>query len=347
MPFDHTIPLPVTDAMLTSNIVEVPPTAWDGVTVFALGSQTSIFSGPNSTLATLYESLQDGNVGKAPASEPLWWKPIGVAYRSYLPNVSYVKGAVVTHAHRLLEKITPGLGHDPATSGPEFWLDTGPSNRWAMFDRQIETQTTHPDTIRVEIPLNGRFDTLGLFEVEAASINVTLMKGELEVYNENYSMTSYTGIGNYWDHFFNPVERKHLLYLTGLPIITGLTLIVTLTGTNVAVGHLGHGRRRRFGETERGAELGFLDYSEYGVDQFGRRTVIIRDYKDEGGFNVFVPATYVDSTRRAIKEVRGIPAIICASERYESMVFLGLITSSKVIVTYAHESVLRVQVEGF
>lgn len=344
---DHTIPLPVTEAALVSSIVEVPPAAWNGATTFALGGQAAIFSGPNATIGMLYESLQPGNVNKPPATEPLWWKPIGIAYRPYNPLISYVKGAVVTAAHRLFEKVAPGLGHDPLTSGPELWLDMGPTNRWAMFDKQIETQTTHPSEIRIEIPMTGRFDTLALLNVSAAKVNVTLKKGELELYNEDHKMTSYAGIANWWDHYFNRVQRKRVLYLTDLPIITGLTLIVTITGTNVAVGHLAHGRKRHFGDTMRGAQLGYLDYSEYGVDTFGRRRVIVRDYKDTGGFDVVVAKPYVDSTRQAILDSRGQPSLICASDQYQSMIYFGLITSANITVAYAHESILRCQVEGF
>lgn len=344
---DHTIPLLVSDESLISNIIETPPLAWDGETAYAAGGMAAVFSGPNATVATNYESLQDDNLNHSPDTEPTWWKPVGTAYLPWDSGTNYAIGAVVTRNHRIVEATKAGSNHDPATSGIEWWRDLGPSNLWAMFDRQIETQTTHPDTIRVEIPLTGRFDTLALLGVVAASVNIKLMKGDVQVYDETFGMTSYLGIANYWDHFFNEISRKRLLYVTDLAIITGLTLIVTLTGTNVAVGHMVYGRRRRFGATQLGAELGFLDYSNYGVDDFGRRNVIIRGYKKQGNFDVIVPTEYVDSTYQAITDLRGTPALIKASERFEAMIYFGLITSAKITVQYKRFAVMRVQVEDF
>lgn len=344
---EHTIPLAITDAMLTSNIVEVPPAAWNAGTTYAADAIVSIFSGPSATMATLYESLLPGNLNKAPATEPNWWRPAGVAYLPWSNGTNYALDAIVTEDHQLFQAMKAGSGHRPTTSGLEYWLPLGPTNRWAMFDRQIETRTTHPREIKFEIAMNGRFDTLGLFTVDAAAINVTVMKGAVEVFNKSYSMTSYQGIANYWDHFFNPHPRRRKLYLTGLPIFAGLRLIVTLTGKDVSVGHFAHGRKRRLGATLRGGQLGSVDYSEYKTDTFGRRSVMVREYKNQGRFDVVVKKPYVDTTRQAILDSRGTPAMICASDQYQSMIFFGLITSADVTVQYAQEAILRLQAEDF
>lgn len=66
-------PVPVTPAMLiSSNAVDEP--AWAAGTTYALG----VFTSRNHRK---WESLQAGNVGKTPETEPLWWRESGASNR--------------------------------------------------------------------------------------------------------------------------------------------------------------------------------------------------------------------------------------------------------------------------
>lgn len=66
-------PVPVTPAMLiSSNAVDEP--AWAAGTTYALG----VFTSRNHRK---WESLQAGNVGKTPETEPLWWRDSGASNR--------------------------------------------------------------------------------------------------------------------------------------------------------------------------------------------------------------------------------------------------------------------------
>lgn len=72
-----TNPLAVTDAMLlATDVPETDHTEYAGGTTYALGDRVRI-----SATHTVWESLQAGNVGHAPASSPTWWIQVGATNR--------------------------------------------------------------------------------------------------------------------------------------------------------------------------------------------------------------------------------------------------------------------------
>lgn len=47
------------------------------------------------TVQSVYKSLQANNLGRDPATSPLWWEAVGVVYEQYNPNKPYAVGDVV------------------------------------------------------------------------------------------------------------------------------------------------------------------------------------------------------------------------------------------------------------
>lgn len=260
-------------------------------------------------------------------------------------STSYSPGQLVAYQKRIYSAIKAGSGRNPATE-LEYWLDMDPTNPWAMFDSQIDTQTVRADDITVAIAANRRFDTLTLFNVSASSVTVTATKGGDEVYNATFSMVDYAGIANYWDHFFRPVRRKTTLLVNDLPILSGLTLgVQAVASGDVKIGHLAFGLSEKIGHTQYGATLGYLNFSKIELDAYGRRKIAKRTYKKQGDFDVWIEKPYVSWVHDKVIQYRDEPALIIASNEYSSMVYFGLIIGAKITVAYPLHSVMRVQIE--
>jgi hypothetical protein len=80
-PLSFIPPIEITPARLTATNIPMPDTAvgeveWVVGTTYALGARVIV-----SADLTLYESLQAGNVGKAPATNPTWWVKVSAANR--------------------------------------------------------------------------------------------------------------------------------------------------------------------------------------------------------------------------------------------------------------------------
>lgn len=344
--FYQITPQTVTDAILTSNVLDVGPAEYNGGTTYADGDTVSVTVG---TVVSIYESLQAGNTGNAPASSPLWWQLISTTYETWDSATTYADGEYVVYGSRVYLSLQgSNLNKNPLTE-TTFWYDYGPTNQWAMFDNQIDTQTIRYENVSVDIEATARFDTLALFNLDASSVTITITDSdEVEQYNEVVSLVDYSAIEDYWDHFFNPVERVNTITRTDLPIFTGLTLSVSVDAEadDVAVGTLVYGQKKEFGATLFGSQIGFINYSDIDADEFGRRAIVPRTYKKQGDFDI-VARSGIDSIYKRILSLVATPSLFIAEDSLELFVYFGLITSAKINIPYRDYYTIRVQLEDF
>lgn len=339
--------LTVSEAMLaSSNVLETPPAAYNAGTTYALGNQVSVFSGTNSTTATMYESLQAGNLNKTPASEPTWWQPIGTAYLAWNSGTAYSIGAIVTYGHKLYSAIDAGTNKNPVTE-TAYWLETGPSNLWAMFDQKTGTVTTRPLEVNAEIDITGRIDTVALFALNGASVNVTMMDGVTEVHNQDYSLVSTDGIVDWFSYFFEPIVRKTELLVTGLPNTLDPTLTVSVTDTDdVSVGALVAGLSREIGATQYGAKVGITDFSRKQQDDFGNWYIVERGFSKRGNFTVYVEAPYSDQVFNLLADYRATPVVMIGADDYASTYYYGLLKDWNIELSYPSHHVVTIEMDG-
>lgn len=264
---------------------------------------------------------------------------------------AYTTGNERAHNHRVWKATANSTNKEPGTTaGAEFWTDLKPTNRMAMFDDLIDTKTSNPNSIEVEIQVARRFDTLVLFGLEAATANVTVMDGATELFNQDYDLVDYSGITGYWSLYFDEHGRRETLPVSDLPILSGLTLAVAafLPGGTAKIGSLDFGRSDEIGATLINPTLGFLSFSKIApVDEFGTRKIVKRSSRKQGDFDIAVPNLKFDNVYRKILSYDGVPALIIASDDYEAMIYRGLITNAKLGLPFYEHPTLRVSIEDF
>lgn len=338
-------PFAVTTASLTSTVVETPPAAYAGGTTYALADRVSVTTG---TTALIYESLQASNTGHTPAGSPLWWKPLGTAYTVYSAGTSYSLGNVVTDTtgHRLYEsQANANLGN--ALTDASKWLDIGPSNQWAPFDQKVGTQTTWASGASWTVDVTGIADSVALLNMDAASVNVTIMDGLTELYNEDHSLTSTDGIADWYSYFFEPIVRKTDLFISGLPNVLDPEVTFTLTDTDsVTLGAAILGQSRVLGQTQYGASVGIFDFSRKEEDEFGNLYIVERAYSKRGKFTVWLERAYVDQAYNVLASYRATPVAVIAASEYAATFYYGLLKDWNIEISYPSHSVMTVEMEG-
>jgi hypothetical protein len=81
----------VTDAILTAtSVAEADHAAWSGATTYAAGDRVILTS-----THKVYESLQAGNLNKAPATETLWWLEVSPTNRWKMLDLSSTTQTVI------------------------------------------------------------------------------------------------------------------------------------------------------------------------------------------------------------------------------------------------------------
>lgn len=244
---------------------------------------------------------------------------------------------------------TPNRGNTPGTDDGTNWIDIGPTNPGAMFDEYSETQTERADNITAEINPSGRVTALAFFNLDAELIRVEVEDAvEGSVYDEEFNLTSYDNIDDFYDYFFAPLIRKTDLYVDGLPPYAGATLTLTITndGGTAKCGKVIVGEDREIGETIAGADFGIIDASRITEDDFGNLTIIERSFRKRMSLNVKVARENVDETGRLLASRRATPTVFVGSDDYGQLLVDGIPREWRVGVEEYLYSMLNITIEG-
>lgn len=236
-------------------------------------------------------------------------------------SVGYGKGARVIRAstHRVYESlITGNVGRAPE-SEPAWWLDVGPTNRWAMFDQALGTATTRNGG--VEVTLNGG-------TANAVSL-IHLVGDTVRVRANGYDQTQ-------------PV-RPGAITFTGLPGSGQVT--VTVSGAQAAVGTLLIGRMVGLGVTEAAPTAGITDFSRKVTDDFGAVAVVERGYSKRMTARALIRSDAVDVVADRLASVRARPSLWIGQSGVDAITVYGFVKDFEIEVGTS-ASKLSLTVEG-
>jgi len=270
-------------------------------------------------------------------------------YGDYAAGTTYALGdrVIVPATHDVWESLAAGnTGHTPATS-PTWWVRVGPTNRMAMVDTSVSSQTTRSGGIDVTVAPGETVDTLALLNVNAATIRVRMTDPvDGVVYDQTTNMVAPVSESSFYTWFFEPIARKDFLVAT-MPPYGSAAVRVELNDTGTAAcGVLALGLARKIGEgVLAGARTGFDDYSGKERDTWGQFQLVERGYSDRMSISTIVAANMLDPVSKLLKGRRAKPTLCIASDFYSSLVMLGII-SFEPTISYSTHSVCNIEVEG-
>jgi hypothetical protein len=255
--------------------------------------------------------------------------------------------------NRFVSKVGSNLGHLPsADDTATYWEPFGATNRWRMFDGEVQTQTAQANQIEVEVDLSAdeAADTVRLSNVSALTVQVVVEDAvEGVIYDETVDMTSSIGIDDYLPWFTEPIIRKAGLTLSDLPALyPGATVTVTLEapGEEVACGLCLFGLSRYIGGTKWGGELGFRDLSVKDEDAFGGLFIVERSFKRTASFDLTVHSGFVDELQRLLEAYRATPVLFIGDDEYDTMAIYGFVKSFKTQVNLRNHSICSLDLES-
>lgn len=341
-------PETIGDAQLdASNVPETPPAAWAGGTTYGLAATAGIVAG---TVVTVYESLQAGNTGNAPATSPLWWRAIATTYALYDAGITYALNAIVISVatHREYQSLQAANLAHPLTD-LAWWLDLGPTNRWRMFDQSNSSMTTRAAAIAVEVAITGRADGVALLNIVGNEVRIqmaTVSSGA--IYDQTFSLVSDSGVNDWYEYFFEPIVRRGDLVVTGLPLNADPSFTITLTepGGVASMGALVIGQSKYFGETIHPLRLGIQDFSRKEQDEFGNFTLIERNYAKRQTAKVAVDEDRIDALATTLADYRATNVVWVGVDSYASTWLYGWYRDFSFDLSAPRETYLNIELEG-
>jgi hypothetical protein len=237
----------------------------------------------------------------------------------------------------------------PSSLAPP-WERVGASNRWAMFDAHVSTQTAASDEIDVTVGF-GRCDSLVLLDVEAAEVRIdvtNISTGEM-VMSEVYDMCLDESAA--WsDYFFSEAKWRTTLSVS-TPLYHNAQArirIIAREGYQAKCGHVACGRAQYLGPAQWAPRVGLLDYSQKSTDDTGTTTLTPGPWAKELSVDMLVPTASVGVLQRNLAGYRGRACVWdCNNETdFEPLSIFGFFNDFSLILSGPTSSACSISIQG-
>jgi hypothetical protein len=222
-------------------------------------------------------SITEGGVAMPEDDNPAW-----------AAGVTYAEGdrVHVVSTHKVYESLKSGnTGKDPTkpasqfniSGTPTWWAEVGPSNKRAMFDGTISTQTAGASPLVITLrpgPHNG----ISLFGLDADTISIvdkTAPGGEV-IYTTGGDVPLEGSMpADYYEYFFDQFKPQTQFVATGIQPYGASELTITLKkGTGDAkVGMIAVGDVKPIGIPERNSRVAPKSYAYFKENGYGEITI--------------------------------------------------------------------------
>lgn len=240
-------------------------------------------------------------------------------YAVWSSATTYALGALVisTVTHRIYESMqASNLNKDPTdiknqSGATVYWLDVGPTNRWAMFDGEVSTQTVIASPLTV-VMKPGVFNSIYMAGLDADDVTITVKDapGGNVIFSYTAALEG-SAPGDYDEYFWDPFKPLSDLVVEGIEQYGSAELTLTLSkgsGT-VKCGVMSTGDLRVLGKTLYGAKVKPKSYSYIKTDDFGVTKIVRRKATTDMSLTAHMDMTEAQASLGIIQSLLDVPAI--------------------------------------
>lgn len=254
-------------------------------------------------------------------------------YAAWDAGTTYALGArvIVPALHRVFESVAGGnVGHAPAAGGTAFWIDAGPTNRWAMFDAAAGPATSAAAAIVVTLALPDAVDAIGLVDLQAASVRMQISAGGVTLLDSTRGA---------------PTACEVFL---GLPAGTARSATITIapTGGAAVVGKLITGTALDLGTLADAPTVGLTDFSRRETDAFGVTTIAERGWTKRIEAKCLIDDAAVDSIQRQLAAIRAQAALWIGEGDFPSLITYGFYKDFSQVISLQGVSTCSLSIDG-
>lgn len=194
-----------------------------------------------------------------------------------------------------------------------WWLDVGPTNKYAMFDYNRNTRSIGDGDITVVLTPGERINALAILSVVgiSAHVSATSVIGGGTVYDETHELRSRDGIDSWYDYFFTPFTAVPSLHITDIPPYSDVVITITIDNgsTDAECGAVIMGWATYIGDVEFGAISGALNFSTVERNEYGDVTLIPRRSVPKTTQRVWVDPELINAITQLREELNATVAL--------------------------------------
>jgi len=211
--------------------------------------------------------------------------------------------------HQIYESLADSNTDNYPPENPSQWSLIGATNRWAMFDDFVSSQTVNTNTIEVTIGAT-KADRIALFQLEGQSVTIVTKDSGGTVISDNTVDLTISESVSWSDYFFSEIRRRSELVreLPGLFLDIKVELTVTAaSGEEAKCGNAVLGKAAFLGTTQFGVSAGIEDFSRKETNEFGETAITKRAFAKLVDADLWIPTS---SDGREFNRVQSILARI-------------------------------------
>lgn len=258
---------------------------------------------------------------------------------------------ILISAHRVYQRLSAGSGPVAPNLDTTNWVDVGPTNKWAPFDRSVgsEASSGAATTLSYTITPGQVVTGLALLDAACDAISIQVTVGGDLFYEKTYSpvLTSDASIGDWYAYFFESIERRASLLDAHLPAFSEAVINITLSGTApLTIGTLALGRPYTIGTTLAGGRLSINDFSVKSTDEFGVTTLTERAYARRLEANIVIATPSANIVAQRMAEIRASPVIWMDDSPSSPIIIYGWCREWAIEMQYPNISNCSLVIEG-
>lgn len=295
-------------------------------------------------------------------------------YAVWASGTAYAADVRVAHVKRIwlaIQAVPSGTTAEPQNA-PEYWVDTGPLNRWAMFDGRVSTRTKGtPSGLSVTFTpgrCNGLalLDTVGIstltitctYPLTSASTSDTTVEHAYGITRRTIVSSTQVqliftanlesrNVSDWKGFFLEPYQIATDVFVDW-PSRGGMTVQLDIATENPEIGSLIIGNFVELGDVGYGVSAGIEDYSNVITDEFGISALVPRDYVKRVSYPLTVPNHGIRRAFSTLAALRATPAVFIGSDdyRYTPFTAYGIVENFELGLSFATYSVVNVDIKG-
>ena len=257
-------------------------------------------------------------------------------YTAWSGATTYALGdrAINTTTHRIYESLqASNTNHDPTditntTGSAPWWLDVSPTNKWAMFDTQISTQS-YADTSFTVVIQPGYFNSVYFAKLEADTIDVDILDapGGSSIYSISYTLEG-SAPADYYEYFYDRFKPLTDFLITDLLQYNDAEITVTFNTTagDAKCGAMLLGDLVPLGTTLYGANAKPKTFSYIKIDEFGNNTIVRRKSAKDMTLDAYLDIEEATNVLEIITSLLDVPCLWIAANdiNYAGLRVFGL-----------------------
>jgi hypothetical protein len=277
-------------------------------------------------------------------------------YAAWSAGTTYAAGdrVILTSTHKVYESLLgSNTGNDPTmVSSPTYWIEVGPTNRWAAFDTSVSTSTVQANNITYTLEPSSVNNLLAVLNINNGSqVTVTVNSPSQSpslVYSKTIDLGGAPIAAGWWVWFFGLRRQQTQAIFDDIPpYADGIFTIEILGGSDLSVGVIMLGQQQLYGlGIKYGARVGIQDYSRKETNEFGDTVLVKRAFAKRANVDLFLDKSEVDPLQLELSRIRATPVLWILSNDYESTTVFGFYKNFDVLISYPEHADCELEIEG-